>query len=301
MAVATGRAVDVHRGSADLAPARLCFLIEARPDLVGAGPVIDETRTILGRRGFQTDLLVPERDVPPIEPTRASSTLYLLKSDTELSLILAERLAAAGASVLNPTRGCSLVKDKLQVARLLWAAGIPAPRTWAIPGPERIATILKRLPVIVKPRRGFHGRGVRMISNRADLDRLNHAHEPLLVQEHIEGPGEDLNVYVIGRHCYATRRPFTPDSFLKAGRPCSVGRAVRSMALRIGRLFGLGLYGLDVIESRRGPVVVDVNYFPGYKGVPNAASLLADYISDYARGRRSLRAARPGISSGGRR
>ncbi|MGH9799104.1 MAG: hypothetical protein ACRD82_01970 [Blastocatellia bacterium] len=49
------------------------------------------------------------------------------------------------------------------------------------------------------------------------------------------------------------------------------------------------MYGLDIIESDRGPYVVDVNYFPGYKGVPNAAGLIADYIDDYASGRVSLK------------
>ncbi|TMB03538.1 MAG: hypothetical protein E6J70_05130, partial [Deltaproteobacteria bacterium] len=53
-------------------------------------------------------------------------------------------------------------------------------------------------------------------------------------------------------------------------------------ALRCGRLFGLGLYGLDVIESAEGPLVVDMNYFPSYRDVPNAAALLDDFIEDYA-------------------
>jgi hypothetical protein len=34
--------------------------------------------------------------------------------------------------------------------------------------------------------------------------------------------------------------------------------------------------------------VVDVNYFPGYKGVPNAAGMIADYIDDYAKGKVTL-------------
>jgi ribosomal protein S6--L-glutamate ligase len=59
---------------------------------------------------------------------------------------------------------------------------------------------------------------------------------------------------------------------------------VRDAALKTGRALGLGLYGLDVIESSDGPYVVDVNYFPGYKGVPDAGALIADYIDDYARG-----------------
>jgi glutathione synthase/RimK-type ligase-like ATP-grasp enzyme len=68
---------------------------------------------------------------------------------------------------------------------------------------------------------------------------------------------------------------------------------VREIALRCGEAMGLSLYGLDVIESPDGPVVVDVNYFPGYKGVPGAAAAIADHIDHAARATtgRALRAA----------
>ena len=60
------------------------------------------------------------------------------------------------------------------------------------------------------------------------------------------------------------------------------------MALKTGEACGLALFGLDIIESPRGPYVVDVNYFPGYKGVPDVAPLIADCIDDYAQGRFTL-------------
>ena len=60
------------------------------------------------------------------------------------------------------------------------------------------------------------------------------------------------------------------------GVPCEVTPSVRDIALRCGRAFGLGLYGLDIIEGPDGPVVVDLNYSPGFRGVPDAAQLLTD-------------------------
>ena len=60
------------------------------------------------------------------------------------------------------------------------------------------------------------------------------------------------------------------------------------MARRAARAFGLGLYGLDIIESEEGPKVVDLNYFPGYKGIPEAAKLLTSYIVACARGTRPI-------------
>ena len=105
----------------------------------------------------------------------------------------------------------------------------------------------------------------------------------MLVQEHIPGPGEDLKVYVVGDQVFAVRKPFSETSFAVPGRPVRVDAEVRALALRAGRALGLGLFGLDVIESPAGPVVVDANYFPGYKGVPDAGRLIGEYIDEHAR------------------
>ena len=65
--------------------------------------------------------------------------------------------------------------------------------------------------------------------------------------------------------------------------PCAVTLAVvriemREIALGCGRAFGVGLYGVDLITSGGKAYVVDINTFPGFKGAPNAAELLAEYI-----------------------
>ena len=73
-------------------------------------------------------------------------------------------------------------------------------------------------------------------------------------------------------------------SFTVPGRPVPVTPEVRDIALRCGQAMGLSLYGLDVIESPDGPFVVDVNYFPGYKGVPGGAAAIAEHIDARARG-----------------
>ena len=59
---------------------------------------------------------------------------------------------------------------------------------------------------------------------------------------------------------------------------------MREIARACGAAFGLGLFGLDIIETAEGPFVVDVNYFPGYKGIPGAAEVVADFIERCAYG-----------------
>ena len=59
---------------------------------------------------------------------------------------------------------------------------------------------------------------------------------------------------------------------------------IEQIARRCGAAFGLEMYGLDVAEDpQAGPRVIDVNYFPGYRGVPHAARRVADYIGQAVR------------------
>lgn len=56
-----------------------------------------------------------------------------------------------------------------------------------------------------------------------------------------------------------------------------------------GQTFGLDIYGLDLLETDNGPVIVDINDFPGFGGVPDAPRRVADYILQLAQDRRPLR------------
>ncbi|MGH8875218.1 MAG: ATP-grasp domain-containing protein, partial [Acidimicrobiia bacterium] len=146
-------------------------------------------------------------------------------------------------------------------------------------------------PLVVKPYLGHRGEGITVVWSPEELAGLPEAVTPMLVQEYVAGPGEDLKVYVIGDEVSAVRKPFSADSFTRPGRPFPVGDEVREIAARAGRALGMGLFGLDIIEGPAGPVVVDVNYFPGYKGVPGAAPRVAAYIEAYVLGQLELTAA----------
>jgi len=261
---------------------KLYLIAESRSGSPAPGAVMQETFEILRRRGFRIEIGVPEEMLLRPDRLMAARDLYLLKSDTELALSLAGVLHAQGARLLNSYPCCLAVKDKIVATRLLHAAGIPAPRSWVTGDLTLLRPLVEARALILKPYRGFHGAGIHRARNPRELGEIPAAPEPRLVQEYVPGAGEDLKVYVIGEEVFATRKPFASNSFLRPGRPCAVTADVREIARRCGRIFGLGLYGLDIIESPDGPVVVDVNYFPGYKGVPNAPARLADYIERHA-------------------
>ena len=267
---------------------RLHFVLVRRVPPVPS-PVLVEVTERLEASGFTVTGAIPEECLTRVDVLRPGDDLVILKSHTELALSLGGLLDAEGARILNPYRSCVAAQDKVTATRRLRAAGVSVPVTWATADVELAREACGRGAVVVKPARGHRGAGVVVARCPDDLPLVDSPPgAPLVVQELVPGPGEDLKVYVAGEHVFAVRKPFGPDSFTRPGRPVAVSEEVRDIALRSGVALGLGLYGLDVIESPAGPVVVDVNYFPGYKGVPGAAAHIASYIEAYARGRVAL-------------
>jgi ribosomal protein S6--L-glutamate ligase len=269
------------------------FFITVRRVPPVPSPVLVDVFARLSDWGFHVAEAIPEENVLRADDLGPSEDLYVLKSHTELALSLAGLLHARGARLLNPYPSCVAAQDKITACNLLRLAGVPTPRTWVTGDVRLTRPLLAGGPLIIKPHRGHRGVGVSVVRDDAELVAAPASAGPVVAQELVRGPGEDLKVYVVGERVFAVRKPFGPDSFTRPGRRSEVTRQVRELALRCGRAFGLGLFGLDVIESPDGPVVVDVNYFPGYKGVPDAGALIADYIRDYALGRRELAPSTP--------
>jgi ribosomal protein S6--L-glutamate ligase len=263
---------------------RLFFLTATRvPDV--PSPLLVEVTDLLRRRGHEVGHATFEKTLVDVGRLVPDHDLYLLKSHTELSLSVAALLDEQGARLLNPFDASAATQDKLRTHRRLEAAGVPVPRTRVTGDYSCVATILEDGgPLVLKPVRGHRGAEVEVIRDPGQLRGRAAPSAPVLVQSFVDGPGEDLKVYVVGSRVWAVRKPFAPLSFTRPGHAVSVSHEVEDIALRAGAAMGLGIYGLDLIESPEGPVVVDLNYFPGYKGCTGVAAPMAAYIDAYARG-----------------
>src|SRR5207245_11739550 len=170
--------------------------------------------------------------------------LYLLKSYTALSLSLAGVLHAEGARLLNACPGGLASRDSILASQLLHTAGIPPPRCWVTADLKLLDPIVEETPLIVKPHMGWRDEGIHILRNRRELAAIPQPQTPLLIQEYLQGAGEDLRMYIAGDQVFAVRKPA---SFAEPGRPCAVSSELGDIALRCGRAFGLGLYSMDVI------------------------------------------------------
>jgi [lysine-biosynthesis-protein LysW]---L-2-aminoadipate ligase len=190
-------------------------------------------------------------------------------------LALARLYAAAGSVVLNRPEVIETCGDKLATSAVLAAAGVPTPRTVVAFGADEALARCEELgyPVVLKPVVGSWGR---MVSRLSDADAvaavLEHkevlggpAHRVIYLQEHVDKPGRDIRAFVVGDRVVAaiyreSEHWITNTARGGVARACPVDDALASVCLRAARAVGGGVLAVDLVESERGLLVVEVNH-----------------------------------------
>ena len=232
----------------------------------------------LSARGVKVNLVCPEKQLLDLATVRVENDLYILKSGTELALSMAGALHALGAVTLNPYPTVAMMRNKIIVTRMLQQAGLPAPASYVASDPSEFVPLLDSGPLILKPYRGSRGAGISIIRDAGELGDVK-PNGLILAQRYKEPDGADRKIYCIGGELFGVKRIWPIRTYEdKVGEPFAVTSELREIALRCGRVFGIDLYGLDVVVSAGQPYVVDVQKFGSYMGVPDAPRRLADYI-----------------------
>lgn len=242
--------------------------------------VLDE----LAERGATVENIVPETQLFDLKNLDTSADLYVLRTRSATGLNLAAALEAAGARLLIPYSSERVLRNKFLLQQTLIEGGVPTARSYLAWTCAQLGSILdERGRLIIKDYEGHGGRGVHIVRTRGDLDALRDLEGPVFAQEHHSGSGADVKLYGIGTYVAATRRVFPARTLEeKRGVRFEPSEALVGLARRCGELFRIGLFGLDVIETADGPIVIDVNSLPGYKGIDGAAHRIAEHIWEKA-------------------
>ncbi|NUH41842.1 hypothetical protein HUF15_34780 [Streptomyces samsunensis] len=267
---------------------RLCFLVEERYRHDG---MPREVIRQLSAWGHQVDVVRPGRSLMRMSDTvRAGShDAWVLKTVSGgPGLTLLEAAAAVGLTTVNDARSIRGVRDKALAAAIGRGGGLPMPPTYAAARPEALEEIpVAEFPLVVKPADGSSGRAVRLVPTPDRLRELRTelaAEDMLIAQPYVPNSGVDLKVYCVDGELYATERvsPLSPDGNAR-GRRVPLSAEVAAIAAEVGAVYGLDLYGVDVLLGPDGPVVVDVNDFPSFTEVPDAAARVGRAILELAR------------------
>ena len=259
-----------------------CFIIEARYRNEQM-PVAVAHQLVAW--GHDVDLLEPQTTITCLSRlTKEKYDAYVLKTVTDgPGLSLLEASEAAGIPTINNSRSIRLVRDKTVATAHAHAHGLPIPLTYFAVHPELLKQIpMENYPLVIKPTNGSSCRGIYRVDSPADLATVQLVEANarfFLAQQYIENNGFDIKLYVAGTEVFAVakRSPLHPEVRVEK-RLIPLTVELRNLALLVGKLFGLDIYGLDVVESRDGPMVVDINDFPSFGQVPNAVSLVSSEI-----------------------
>jgi len=203
---------------------------------------------------------------------------------------------------INRRAAIAAVHNKAEMAVTLATGGIPTPRTWLAPVAHLARTVSdEEYPVILKPIFGDNCQGLRVVRTRAELTSVRWPEPVALAQRFVVGAHRDLKLYGIGERQWAVRKPSPLLTPWSAGAPSAdkesdvelvepLPPAWRELALRCRNLFELDLYGVDCLETPDGPLVIEVNEFPNYTGVPHVSETLADYAVSMIRSRSTRQA-----------
>ncbi|MFG2417223.1 ATP-grasp domain-containing protein [Streptomyces goshikiensis] len=267
---------------------RLCFLVEEQYRHDG---MPNEVIRWLTASGHQVDVVRPGGSLlrmSGLMDTGAYDAWVLKTVSGGPGLTLLEAAAALGLTTVNDARSIRGVRDKALAAAIGRNRGLPLPPTYAVACPELLREIpTAEYPLVVKPADGSSGRAVHLVSSPERLELLLPllAGEGLLVaQPYIPNSGTDLKVYAVAGQLFATERcsPLHSDPAVRERR-VPLPAEVAALAVQVGAVYGLDLYGVDVLLGPEGPVVVDVNDFPSFRQVPDAAARVAHAILELAR------------------
>lgn len=218
-------------------------------------------------------------------------------SITRYGCAVVHQFELMGSYTPNPSDAIARARDKLRCHQLLAAQGIGLPATVFGDNPDDTADLLAMLgppPHVIKLNEGTQGAGVMLTekpsASRSVIEALRGLYANFLVQEFVaEARGADLRCFVVGRDVVATMRRQAPKGDFRSNlhrggsaKAVQATDAERETAVRAAAVLGLGIAGVDLIRSRRGPLVLEVNASPGLEGIEEASAVdIAGRIIDH--------------------
>ena len=199
----------------------------------------------------------------------------------------------------NSAAGISNSRDKLRSLQILSRHQIGIPQTTFVRHRKDVLPAIERVggaPVIVKLLEGTQGVGVILADTvriaEAIIETLHSTSQNVLVQRFVsESRGRDIRAIVVGdRVVAAMRRVASGDEFRSnvhrggSVEAVDLPESFQTTAVRAAQIMGLRIAGVDMLEGKDGPQVMEVNSSPGLEGIEAATGLdvagaMIDYIA----------------------
>jgi alginate production protein len=255
---------------------RLLAFVLGKP--VRDDSVFPEMFEYLRGNGVAVQVHLPHETGDLVPAGLSDVTLIVNRGLQPVALNALADLERAGISCCNRIDATFATQHRGRLLRRLAEAGLPVPRWSRVDAWSEVLLRAAQQAIVVKALDGRLGQGVGVTFLRsAEHSPVAPFPGPYIVQDRIPSDGRDRKVYVAGTACRGLIKSW-PRCDPQDREPFVPGSVLSECALAVGRVLKLNIYGVDFLEAAAGPVIVDVNVFPGFKGVPAAAELIGEYL-----------------------
>lgn len=197
----------------------------------------------------------------------------------------------------NSSTSITTSRDKLRSLQILSRHQIGIPQTTFVRDKKDVLPAIERVggaPVIIKLIEGTQGIGVLLAetveSAEAIIELLQSQKQSVLIQKFVsESKGRDIRAFVVGDQVVGAMRRVAQGQEFRSNvhrggltEPVSLDDTYRETAVRAAQIMGLRVAGVDLLEGKDGPQVVEVNSSPGLEGIEGCTQLdIAGSIIDY--------------------
>jgi ribosomal protein S6--L-glutamate ligase len=197
----------------------------------------------------------------------------------------------------NSSLGIVNSRDKLRALQILSRHQVGIPETAFVRSKSDVLPAIERVggaPVIIKLLEGTQGVGVILADSvkvaEAIIETLQSTRQNVLIQKFVaESKGKDIRAIVVGDRVVAAMRRVAQGQEFRSNvhrggktEAVELDEAYHQTAVRAAQIMGLRIAGVDMLEAKDGPQVMEVNSSPGLQGIETATRLdVAGAIIDY--------------------
>ena len=197
----------------------------------------------------------------------------------------------------NSSAGISNSRDKLRCLQILSRHHIGIPQTTFVRDKKDVLPAIERVggaPVVIKLLEGTQGIGVLLAesvsSAEAIVELLQSQKQNVLIQKFVaESKGRDIRAFVVGDRVVAAMRRVAQGQEFRSNvhrggstETVTLDETYTETAVRAAQIMGLRVAGVDILEGKEGPQIMEVNSSPGLEGIEGCTHLdVAGAIIDY--------------------
>ena len=193
-----------------------------------------------------------------------------------------------GIPVVNTANAIAEARHKFRSLRILAQHNLPVPPSLTVGSAtylEQTAQEIGDYPYVIKPFYGTHGIGMILLDTPTSLTSTVEAmcdlHRDYIIQSFIaEAAGVDIRVLVVGGHVIAAMERFAvPGEFRSNIHKGAYGTRITltdeftRIAIEAACALQLDIAGVDIMKTRNGPVILEVNPSPGFEELESVSGI----------------------------